>query len=103
MSNDTSKTPATGGTLRQWFYWISLLVVLAIAAQTALEALDVHLFPRRSWSEGISPKVIQTGNTKIYFEFIAARPSDLQLKLPDGVQPVFLGVTAIVRPTNTAS
>jgi hypothetical protein len=103
MSNGTLKKPVPVGTLRQWFYWISLLVVLAIAAQTTLEALDVHYFPRRSWSEGISPKVIQTLNTKVYFEFISVRPSDLQLKLPDGVQPVFLGVTAIVRPTNTAA
>ena len=103
MSNQTSNISIPGGTLRQWFYWISLLVVLAIAAQTTLEALDVHYFPRRSWSEGISPKVVQTRNTKIYFEFIVARPSDLQLKLPDGVQPVFLGVTSIVRPTNTAA
>ena len=103
MSNQTSNISIPGGTLRQWFYWISLLVVLAIAAQTTLEALDVHYFPRRSWSEGISPKVVQTRNTKIYFEFIVAGPSDLQLKLPDGVQPVFLGVTSIVRPTNTAA
>jgi hypothetical protein len=103
MSNDTSKTPAPGVTLRQWFYWISLAVVLAIAAQTVLEALDIHYFPRRSWSEGISPKIIQTQNTKIYFEFITVRRSDLQLKLPDGVQPVFLGITAIVHPTNTAA
>jgi len=103
MSNGTLKKPVPIGTLRQWFYWISLLVVLAIAAQTVLEALDVHYFPRRSWSEGISPKVIQTLNSKVYFEFIVARPSDLQLKLPDGVQPVFLGVTALVRPTNTAA
>jgi hypothetical protein len=96
MSNDT-------GNLRRWFYWISLLAVLAIAAQTTLEALDIHYFPRRSWSEGISPKVIQTLNSKIYFEFITIRSSDLQLKLPDGVQPVFLGITAIVHPTNTAA
>jgi hypothetical protein len=64
---------------------------------------SIHYFPRRSWSEGISPKVIQTLNSKVYFEFIAARPSDLQLKLPDGVQPAFLGVAAIVRPTTTVS
>jgi len=103
MSNETSKNPATGGSARLLFYWISLLVVVAIAAQTTLEALDIHYFPRRSWSEGISPKVIQTGTSKVYFEFIVARPSDLQLKLPDGVQPVFLGLTAIVRPTNTVA
>jgi hypothetical protein len=103
MSNDILKAPVPVGTLRQWFYWISLLVVLAIAAQTTLEALDIHYFPRRSWSEGISPKVIQTLNSKIFFEYIAVRPSDLQLKLPPGVQPVFLGVTALVRPTNAAS
>jgi hypothetical protein len=103
MANGTLKKTAPGGTLRQWFYWISLLIVLAIAAQTVLEALDIHYFPRRSWSEGISPKVIQTLNSKIYFEFMAVRSSDLQLKLPDGVQPVFLGVTALVRPTNTAA
>src|SRR4249920_4007505 len=102
MSNDTSKmrTPTPNDTLRQLFYWISLLIVVSIAAQTTLEALDIHYFPRRSWSEGISPKVIQTLNSKIYFEFMAVRSSDLQLKLPDGVQPAFLGVAAIVRPTN---
>jgi hypothetical protein len=98
MPNDTLKNP-----LRQWFYWLSLLLVLAIAAQTTLDALDIHYFPRRSWSEGISPKVIQTLNSKIYFEFITVRSSDLQLKLPDGVQPVFLGITALVRPTNKVS
>jgi hypothetical protein len=103
MSNGTLKKPVPVGTLRQWFYWVSLLVVVLIAAQTVLEAVDIHYFPRRSWSEGISPKVIQTLNSKVYFEFIAARPSDLQLKLPPGVQPVFLGVAAPVRPTNTVS
>jgi hypothetical protein len=103
MSNGTLKKPVPVGTLRQWFYWVSLLVVVLIAAQTVLEAVDIHYFPRRSWSEGISPKVIQTLNSKVYFEFIAARPSDLQLKLPDGVQPAFLGVAAIVRPTTTVS
>jgi hypothetical protein len=103
MSNGTSKNPAAGGTLRQWFYWISLLVVVAIAAQTTLEALDVHVFPRRSWSEGISPKIIQARNSKLYFEYISVGPSDLQLKLPDGVQPVFLGVATGVHPDNTAA
>jgi len=103
MSNNTSKNPDSGGTLRQWFYWISLLVVLAIAVQTTLEAVDIHVFPRRSWSDGISPKVIQTRNSKLYFEFMAVRSSDLQLKLPDGVQPAFLGVAAVVHPDNTAS
>jgi hypothetical protein len=103
MSKDTSKNPAPGGTLRQWVYWISLLVVILIAAQTVLEALDVHYFPRRSWSEGISPKVIQTRNSKLYFEYISVRPSDLQLELPPGVQPVFLGVAAVVQPTNKAA
>jgi len=50
MSNDTSKNPVAGGSARLLFYWISLLVVVAIAAQTTLEALDIHYFPRRSWS-----------------------------------------------------
>ena len=105
MSNDTSKmlAPAPHGTPRRLFYWISLLVVISIAVQTALEGLDIHLFPRRSWSEGISPKVIQTPDTKLYYEYIAVRPSDLQLKLRDGVLPSFLGVAAVVHPTNTAA
>jgi hypothetical protein len=105
MSNDTSKmpTPTPNETARRLFYWISLLVVLSIAAQTALEAFDVHVFPRRSWSEGISPKVIQTRNSKLYFEYMSVRTSDLQLTLPEGVLPVFLGVAAVVKPTNTAS
>jgi hypothetical protein len=103
MSNNTSKNPVSDGTLRQWFYWLSLLVVLAIAAQTTLEALDIHVFPRRSWSDGISPKVIQTRNSKLYFEYMSVRASDLQMKLPDGVQPVFLGVAAVVHPDNTAA
>jgi len=103
MSNDTLKTPAPNETLRRLFYWFSLLVVVAIAAQTALEALDVHIFPRRSWSEGISPKVIQARNSKLYFEYISVGPSDLQLQLPPGVLPVFLGVAAEVHPTNTAA
>src|SRR5438552_973571 len=105
MSDDTLKTlaPAPNGTPRRLFYWISLLVVISIAVQTALEGLDVHLFPRRSWSEGISPKVIQTPDTKLYYEYIEVRPSDLQMKLPPGVQPAFLGVLAVVHPTNTAA
>jgi len=103
MSNDTSKmlAPAPHGTPRRLFYWISLLVVISIAVQTALEVLDVHVFPRQSWSEGISPKVIQTRNTKLYYEYIAVKASDLQLRLPPGVQPSFLGVAAVVHPTNT--
>jgi hypothetical protein len=105
MSDDTLKmmAPAPNDTPRRVFYWISLLVVIAIAAQTALELLDVHVFPRQSWSEGISPRVIQTRNSKLYYEYISVRPSDLQLKLRDGVQPSFLGVAAVVHPTNTAA
>jgi hypothetical protein len=105
MSNDTLKTqaPVPNETLRRLFYWISLLVVISIAVQTALEGLDVHIFPRRSWSEGISPKVIQTRNSKLYYEYIAVGPSDLRLELPPGVQPSFLGVAAVVNPTNTAA
>jgi hypothetical protein len=66
MSKDTSKNPAAGGTLRQWF-WISLLVVILIAANGARS--DRHpLFPAAFLVEGISP-IIQTRNSKLYFEF----------------------------------
>ena len=105
MSNDTSTilAPASNGTLRRLFYWISFLVVIAIAVQTALEAFDVHWFPRRSWSEGNNAKVIQAADTKVYYKYIDVRPSDLRLQLPPGVQPIFLGVMADVHPSNTAA
>jgi hypothetical protein len=105
MSDDTLEmlAPVPNGTLRRWFYWLSLLVLISIAVQTALEVLDVHVFPRQSWSEGISPRVVQSRNSKLYFEYIGVGPSDLQLKLPPGVQPSFLGVAAVVHPRNTAA
>src|SRR5438067_11386515 len=105
MSDDTLKAlaPAANRTPRRLFYWISLLVVISIALQTALEGLDVHLFPRRSWSEGNDAKVIQAGDTKVYYKYIDVRPSDLRLQLPPGVQPIFLGVMADVHPRNTAA
>jgi hypothetical protein len=92
--------PSASGTARRLFYWISLLVVTLIAALTVLEAFGVYYFPHRSWSEGISPRVIQTRGGALYHEYIAVKPSDLQLQLPAGVQPTFMGVAAAVRPTD---
>src|SRR5262249_41354287 len=53
------------------------------------------------WSEGISPKVIQTRGGALYHEYIAVKSSDLQRQLPTGVQPTFLGVAAAIQPTDT--
>jgi len=90
-------------TARRLFYWLSLIVVVLIAVQTLLDGLGVTLIPRRSWSEGISPKVIQVPGRAIYYEYISVKREDLKIQLPDGVQTSFLGLAAVVTPTTTAS
>src|SRR5215472_4437363 len=82
------------GTARQLFYWLSLVVVLLIAAVTVMEAFDVYYFPHRSWSEGINPSVIQTSGGAVYYTPLRIAPSDLRFELPGEVQPMFLGVLA---------
>ena len=85
---------------RQLFHWISLLVVTLIAALTVMEAFGVYLFPHRSWSEGINPKVIQIRGGALYYRYISVTPSDLRLQLPAGVQTTFMGVLAEINPTD---
>jgi len=96
--------PPASGTARQLFYWFSTLVLTLIAALTVLEAFGVYFFPHRSWSEGINPKVIQIRGGALYYRYIGVKPSDLQLQLPEGVRPTFVGVLADIgghRPTDT--
>jgi hypothetical protein len=96
--------PTASGTARQFFYWISTLVVTLIAALTLLEAFGVYVFPHHSWSEGINPKVIQVRGGALYYRYIEVKPSDLQRQLPAGVQPTFMGVMADIggrRPLDT--
>jgi hypothetical protein len=92
--------PPSSGTYRQLFYWISLLVVALIAALTVLEAFGFYWFPRRSWSEGINPRVIQTNLGAVYYEYIDVKASDLRRQLPAGVQPTFMGVLAAIKATD---
>jgi hypothetical protein len=89
-----SLNPSASGTARQLFYWISTLAVTLIAALTLLEAFGVYVFPHRSWSEGINPKVIQTRGGATYYRYIEVKPSDLQRQLPAGVRTTFVGVLA---------
>jgi len=91
---------SASGTARQFFYWISMLVVTLIAALTVMEAFGVYYFPHRSWSEGINPRVIRIRGGALYYEYISVKPSDLGLQLPAGVQPTFMGVLAEIRPTD---
>jgi hypothetical protein len=95
----TLNSTATG-TARQLFYWISMLVVTLIATLTVMEAFGVYIFPHRSWSEGINPKVIQIRGVALYHEYLIVKPSDLRLQLPAGVQPTFMGVAAEIKPTD---
>jgi hypothetical protein len=81
---------------RQLFYWISMLLVTLIAAITVMEAFGVYFFPHRSWSEGIDAKVIQNRGGALYYKYIEVKPSDLQIQLPAGVQPTFMGVLATI-------
>ena len=92
--------PSASGTTRHLFYWISMLVVLLIAALTVLEAFGVYFFPHHSWSEGNTAKVIQTRLGANFFEYIDVKPSDLRRQLPAGVEPIFLGVVAPIKPTD---
>jgi hypothetical protein len=92
--------PSASGTARHLFYWISMLVVVLIAALTVLEAFGVYFFPHRSWSEGINGRVIQTRGGAFYHRYISIKPSDLRLQLPAEVQPTFMGVLADIRPTD---
>ena len=91
---------SASATARQLFYWISMLVVMLIAAITLMEAVGVYYFPHRSWSEGINPRVIQTRGGALYHRYISVKPSDLRLQLPAGVQPTFMGVLADIRPAD---
>ncbi len=96
----TTMNASASRTARHLFYGISMLVVTLIAALTVLEAFGVYYFPHRSWSEGINPKVIQIRGGALYYRYISVKPSDLQLQLPAGVQPTFMGVLAAIRPTD---
>src|SRR5438132_14040565 len=91
---------SASGTARQFFYWISMLVVTLIAAITVLEAFGVYYFPHRSWSEGINPKVIQIRSGALYRRSFSVKPSDLRLQLGAGVQPMFVEVWADIRPAD---
>jgi hypothetical protein len=91
---------SASGTARQFFYWISMLAVILIAALTVMEAFGVYYFPHRSWSEGINPRVIQTREGALYYKYISVNPSDFRLELPAGVQPTFLGVLAEIEATD---
>jgi hypothetical protein len=96
----TMLNTSASGTARQLFYWISMLVVTLIAAITVMEAFGVYFFPHRSWSEGINPRVIQTRQAALYHRYIAVNTSDLRRELPAGVQPTFMGVAAVIKPTD---
>ena len=96
-------TSSSTQTTRRVFYWISLAILILTAAQTVLDALDVRHLPRRSWSEGINPKVIQVPGSTLYFEYISVKKEDIRISLPDGVQPFFLGLAAVVNPKNAAA
>lgn len=88
------------GTARGLFYWLSLVVVLLIAAVTVLEAFGVYYLPHRSWSEGINPSVIQARGGALYYTPLDIQPSDLRFALPDEVRPMFLGVFADITRTD---
>ena len=96
----TMLNTSASGTARQLFYWISMLVVTLIAAVTVMEAFGVYFFPHRSWSEGINPRVIQTRQAALYHRYIAVNTSELRRELPAGVQPTFMGVAAVIKPTD---
>lgn len=82
------------GRARRLFYWLSMVVVLLIAAVTVMEAFGVYYFPHRSWSEGANSSVIQTRGGALYYTYLHVKPSDLRFELPDEVRPMFLGVFA---------
>ncbi len=88
------------GTARRLFYWLSMVVVLLIAALTVMEAFGIYYFPHRSWSEGINPSVIQTNAGAVYYTYLRITPPDLRFALPDEVRPMFLGVFADITQTD---
>jgi hypothetical protein len=90
-------------TPQRLFYWISMLVVLLFVGQAVLDAFDVHLFPHRAWAQGISPTVIQVpGGPAIYYQYILVptTAANLKFELPDGAQSSFLGVAAVIQPSD---
>src|SRR5262245_32026416 len=91
---------SASGTARQFFYWISMLVVTLIAVLTVMEAFGVYYFPHRSWSEGINPRVIQGRQGTHYYRYIGVKPSDLRLQLQAGVQSTFMEVVAEIKPSD---
>jgi hypothetical protein len=91
---------SASGTARQFFYWISMLVVALIAALTLMEAFGVYLFRHRSWSEGTNAQVIQIHERALYYTNVWVKPSDLRRELPTGVQPTFVWVLAEINPTD---
>jgi hypothetical protein len=99
-STSATQNASASRTARQLFYWISMLVVMLIAAITVMEAFGVYFFPHRSWSEGIDAKVIQGRGGAVYYRYISVKPSDLRIQVPAGVQPTFMGVWADIRPTD---
>jgi hypothetical protein len=91
------------GTAKRLFYWLSMLVVLLIAGQTVLDAFGVQVIPHRAWAQGISPTVIQIpGGQAIYYQYILvdAAAANLKFELPAGAQSSFLGVSAVIQPSD---
>src|SRR6516164_1713971 len=82
------------GRPRRLFYWLSMVVVLLIAALTVMEAFGIYYFPHRSWSEGINPNVVQIRGGALYNQYISVKPSDLRFEFPADIHPMFLGVFA---------
>jgi len=113
MSNRISKSrseenggvnPHSKNTSRRLFYWLSLLVVLLFVGQAVLDAFDVRLFAQRAWAQGISPTVIQIpGGPAIYYQYILvpATAANLKFELPAGAQSSFLGVAAVIQPSDS--
>ena len=76
-STSATQNASASRTARQLFYWISMLVVMLIAAITVMEAFGVYFFPHRSWSEGIDAKVIQGRGGAVYYRYISVKPSEV--------------------------
>lgn len=95
--------PHSNNTPRRLFYWISLVVVLLFVGQAVLDAFDVRLFAHRAWAQGISPTVLQIpGGPAIYYQYILvdAAAANLKFELPAGAQSSFLGVSAVIQPSD---
>jgi hypothetical protein len=83
-----------------------MVVVLLIALQTALDALNVRVLPHRAWAQGISPTVVQVpGGPAIYYKYVLvdATAANEKFNLPTGAQSSFLGVSAIINASDTSS